>query len=279
MAAVLLAALLQDHRELLDRKVEFSVTDATLEEFAEAAGTAAGTTIGVDPNVTAGKPMTFSARDQSLRDALREALYPRGLTVTWRDGLVIVARARTKPPLETKTYDAADAIRRLREHGAPEVEGALERDVVRLLGRLAERPADDPIFSLRPEVAKSGRVIRIETPHIELFRTGQTVIVPSGGSVALAGLLRSQSGGLNGSTTASVNVEIIELDPDYEYGYAYDDGSPGEAAEEGLTATLTGESMAVVGETLVARQTPDGHRRIEALMGLIADRTTAPSDN
>lgn len=274
MAALALVLLLQDAMETLARTVEFGVEDATLEAFATAAAAAAKTAIAIDPVVYKDVPdadgrVTFSTRDQSLRDALRAVLYPRGLTVTWRDGLVIVPRDRTKPPLETKTYDVAAAIDRLRKRGVPELEDSLERAIVAPLARMAELDPAHAVFLLSPKVAAGGRIVTIETPQIELFRSRQTIIIPSGGSVAASGFANSASSGLGGSggaTTATVHAEVIDIDPDHYYGYGYDDDAAADEGSGGMTLKFTGESLAVVGSTLVARQTPEGHRRIEKVL-------------
>ncbi len=105
-------------------KVSVDFRETALEETVAYLAEVSGAPLVVDPNaVEAGAArVTLQARDLPVRTVLRLILSPRGLTVAWREGvLVVMTRAEAAPPM-MRTYDVRDLMRRLEDFPGPDLE-------------------------------------------------------------------------------------------------------------------------------------------------------------
>lgn len=127
--AFALALLLQDSAELgrlLKRtRVTVELEDTPLDGLAELAAEHLGKNVLVSPQVwkkfsDENLRFTIKLKEVSLLTLMRVTLRPKGLTVTFRNGvLTIVPQAAVADPVVTKMYDVRDYVLPLLNHMPP----------------------------------------------------------------------------------------------------------------------------------------------------------------
>ena len=124
-AAILLAlsavAQRSDSKEMVrllkQTTVSVELADTPLDELADLAGGYIQKNVIVSSKVQGDPRFTIKLTDVSLATLLKVTLRPRGLTVTARDGvLVIVPLSDVAEPIVTKVYDIGDYVLPLLNH-------------------------------------------------------------------------------------------------------------------------------------------------------------------